>query len=288
MDIVAATLALCSATALGLALVLTQLALRELSPLRGACISVPTTTVAFILLAPLTVDFAAWNTTSAATFALAGLLFPAAVTLLTFEANRRIGPNLTGALGNLTPLFAVLLAVALLGEAPQAGQLAGMAVILAGVLVLVVRPQLSLGVQLLPALALPLAAALIRGLVQPVVKLGLEGWPNPFAATLFGYLVSAAVVLSAGSIVEGRGLMGVHLRGWQLFSVVGLCNGLAMLLMYAALARGPVIVVAPLVACYPLATLAFGRIVLGPGGFTARVALGVAVTVVGVGLLLRA
>lgn len=288
MDLVVVALALCSATAFGLALVLTQLGLRELSPLRGACISVPTTTAAFVLLSPLTVDFAAWNATSAATFAAAGLLFPAAVTLLTFEANRRIGPNLTGALGNLTPLFAVLLAVALLGETPRAGQLAGMAVILAGVLVLIVRPQLSLGVQLLPALALPLAAALIRGLVQPVVKLGLEGWPNPFAATLFGYLVSAAVVLTAGTMMEGRRLVRVHLRGWGLFSVVGLCNGLAMLLMYAALARGPVIVVAPLVACYPLATLAFGRIVLGPGGLTARVALGVAVTVAGVALLLRA
>jgi drug/metabolite transporter (DMT)-like permease len=58
--------------------------------------------------------------------------------------------------------------------------------------------------------------------------------------------------------------------------------------MYAALARGPVTLVAPLVACYPLATLAFGRLLLGAGGLTWTVGLGVATTVAGVALLLRA
>lgn len=287
METAVVVLALCSAAAFGVALVLTQLGLRELGPLRGACISVPTTALAFVLLSPLTIDLGGWNATSAATFALAGLPFPAAVTLLTFEANRRIGANLTGALGNLTPLFAVLLAVALLGEAPLPGQLAGMAVIVAGVLVLIARPGQAFGVSLLPALALPLAAALIRGLVQPVVKLGLADWPNPFAATLFGYLVSATVILTAGAMVEGRRVARIHRRGLGLFVAVGLCNGVAVLLMYAALARGPVVTVAPLIACYPLATLAFSRLLLGRAGLSRQMALGVAVTVVGVAVLLR-
>jgi drug/metabolite transporter (DMT)-like permease len=59
------------------------------------------------------------------------------------------------------------------------------------------------------------------------------------------------------------------------------------LAIYAALARGPVAVVAPLVACYPLAALIFGRILLGTGGLTLGAVLGVAITVAGVGLLLR-
>ena len=88
--------------------------------------------------------------------------------------------------------------------------------------------------------------------------------------------------------MEGRKLTRVHGRGVGMFAVVGLCNGLAVLLMYAALARGPVVVVAPLIACYPLATLAFSRLLLGPAGLSRRMALGVAVTVVGVAVLLRA
>jgi drug/metabolite transporter (DMT)-like permease len=278
-------LALASAALFALALVLTQLGLRRLSPLRGACISVPTTALLFLAISPVAIDPAGWHPGSAALFALAGCLFPAAVTLLTYEANRRIGANLTAALGNLTPVFAVALAAVLLGEVPRWGQGVGIAIIMAGALGLVGLGQ-STGQALGWALALPLAAAAVRGVVQPVVKLGLAAWPDAFAAALIGYLMSATVVLAVGVAVEGRRLATFDLRGWLLFTAIGACNGLAVLSMYAALARGPVAVVAPLVACYPLATLVFAGLLLGPGGITWRTALGVAVTVVGVAVLL--
>jgi drug/metabolite transporter (DMT)-like permease len=287
MDMRVTALALGSAGFFGLALVLTQIGLRHLRPLLGASVSVPTTTLIFIALSPLTIDVANFRSDSALLFALAGLLFPAVVTLLTFEANRRLGPSLTGALGNLTPLFAVLLAFLLLGETPRPGQIAGIAIILAGVLLLLWNPRSAAGPLLGWAIALPLLAALIRGLVQPVVKLGLEGWPNPFAATLIGYIVSASVILTFAVLREGAAALRVPLRGRLIFSLVGLCNGLAMLSMYAALAGGPIALVAPLVACYPLATLVFARLLLGPGGFGRRAAAGVAVVVAGVGVLLH-
>jgi drug/metabolite transporter (DMT)-like permease len=53
-------------------------------------------------------DWKEWNPSGALIFALVGLLFPATVTLLTFEANRLMGPSVSGALSNLTPVFAVL------------------------------------------------------------------------------------------------------------------------------------------------------------------------------------
>ena len=286
MDIAVTALALGSAACFGLALVLTQLGLREVSPLRGASISVPVAALVFLTVSPAAFDAAGFEARSAVLFVLAGLLFPAAVTLLTFEANRHIGPNLTGALGNLTPAFAVAIAIALLGETPRSGQLAGIGVIIAGALLLVAGPRRG-GARFVGwALALPLAAALIRGLVQPVVKLGLTGWPSPFAAALIGYVVSAVVILTAAWAKEGR-LFGGG-RGALWFVGVGVTNGLAVLTLYAALARGPVALVAPLVACYPLATLLFSLALRGTADLSWRVALGVAVTVAGVGLLLRA
>jgi uncharacterized membrane protein len=87
---------------------------------------------------------------------------------------------------------------------------------------------------------------------------------------------------------QGAAVLPFRTRGWAWFIPVGWLNGAAVLAIYAALARGPVAVVAPLVACYPLAALAFGRILLGAGGLTLGVGLGVAVTVAGVALLLRA
>jgi len=281
-------LALGAAICLGLSLVLTQIGLRYLTPLRGACVSVPSTMIAYLCLASVMLDTEGFQLRSVALFALAGCLFPAAVTLLTFEGNRRIGAAITGALGNLSPLFAVLTALMLLGEVPNRGQLAGMAVVLLGVLLVVGAPRTIPRDSFGRAIVVLLLAAFIRGLVQPVVKLGLESWSNPFAATLIGYVMSASVILATGISREGAAIVPFHRRGWAWFLPVGLLNGAAVLAMYAALARGPVAVVAPLVACYPLATLLFSLALRGTADLSRRVALGVAVTVAGVALLLRA
>lgn len=280
--------ALGSAVFFGLALVLTRLGLRHMGPLRGACVSIPTTTIVFVILAPVTVGFENWHAGGAGLFAVVGCLFPATVTLLTFSANRRIGPNLTGALGNLAPLFAVVIAVMVLGEAPDVGQIAAIAVIVAGVVLLFWAPGLNRADSFVWVILLPVAAAFIRGLAQPVVKLGLEAWPNPFAAVTIGYLVSTLVVLSAGAIKDRRWPVPFDRGGWLWFSAVGVCNGVAVFGMYSALARGPVTLVAPLVACYPVATLALSRILLGSASLTRRMAIGVGITVAGVVLLLRA
>lgn len=287
MDIVVVALALGAAAAIGLSLVLTQIGLRHLNPLRGACVSVPATALAFLVLSPMLLDTAGYRAEGAVVFALTGVLFPAAVTLLTFEANRRVGPAIAGAFGNLSPLFAVLLALLLLGEVPRLGQLAGMAVILAGVLLIIGAPRAFPGGGFGWAVGLLLLAASIRGLVAPVVKLGLEAWPSPFAATVIGYAMSASAILLTGASREGRAMLPFRARGWAWFIPVGWLNGAAVLASYAALARGPVAVVAPLVACYPIAALGFSRLLLGSGGLTLGVGFGVAITVAGVTLLLR-
>ena len=102
-------------------------------------------------------------------------------------------------------------------------------------------------------LLLPIGAACIRGAVQPIIKLGLARWPDPIAAA----------------------------------TTVGLCNGLAVLCMYAALGHGPVIFVAPLVATYPLITLLFAA-VCGASAQDLQTATGVIATVAGIVLKLIA
>src|SRR5205085_740137 len=109
------------------ALVITQFALRAAPPWRGAAISVPSATLLFWCLAPFALDGASADLRGASIFAVVGLLFPASVTLLSMEANRLMGPNVAGAVGNLAPLFAVLFAVSVLGEALYPAQGAGVA-----------------------------------------------------------------------------------------------------------------------------------------------------------------
>jgi len=286
MDTVLILIALASAFCFALALVLTQFGLRTTAPLTGAAIAVPTTALLFLVISPLTVAWDQWACSSATTFAVVGLFFPVAVTLLTFFANRRIGPNLTGTLGNLTPLFAVVLAIVLMGEAPNATQGLGIVAICAGVALLFVGRGNGDARPALWTLGLPLSAAFLRGIAQPMVKWGLADWPSPFAAVTIGYMVSAVVM---GGVILGRrdgGDWPARAGIWW-FIAVGVVNGAAVLLLYMALSRGPVTIVAPLVACYPLLTLILNRLFLGQSIPTRFALAGIFITVTGVGLLLR-
>jgi drug/metabolite transporter (DMT)-like permease len=282
----AVLLALASALGYGLGLTLTQFGLRDVPPATGAAISTPTSALLFVAAAPLGLagTTPAWS--ALPIFAAVGLLFPAAATLITFAANQRLGPVITGSLGNLAPVFAVLLAFVLLGEPIRIGQMAGLAIILAGVLVLTAPRGGAKAGWISWYVALPLVTAALRGFIQPVIKLGLAIWPSPYAAVLVGYLVSAAVVVTALRWRTGRWRPQASARGLAWFAGVGLCNGLAVLLMYAALARGPVTIVSPLVATYPLVTVAASALARHAVENQLRVTLGAALTVAGVGLLL--
>ena len=219
-------------------------------------------------------------------FAVIGLLFPAAVALLNFESNRLMGPNIAGAVGGLSPLFAVLLAVMLLGEHLRFLQLCGTAAIAAGVILMYIRPGKTFTARQLWPLVLPLGASAIRGFVQPVIKLGLEHWHNPIAAVVIGYTVSSMVLILA-AFVPGRALeQTFDSRGALWFAAVGLCNGAAVLSMYAALGRGPVTLISPLIATYPLVTLLLSFRFLKRERVEVRLVAAVATTVGGVILLL--
>lgn len=278
-------LALCASFLFGLALVLTQFGLNYLSPRSGAAVSIPTSAILFLLIAPFMLDWSGWNPRGAMIFALVGLLFPATVTLLTFEANRRMGPSVSGALSNLTPVFAVLVAALLLGEMPRPLQALGIAMVVVGVIILSADRR-WLGTRWhYGAILLPIGIAAIRGLTHPITKLGLTLWPDPFAATLIGYLMSSLVVTSVAPSGKNTPPKGDQNIGRLWFACVGACNGLGVLAFYSALARGPVLLVSPLVATYPLVTLAFSAILLRTAHVAAALIIGVATTVAGVMLL---
>ena len=278
-------LAVCASFLFGLALVLTQFGLRHVPPRRGASVSIPTSAVLFSALAPFMLDWNGWDPRGALIFVLVGLLFPATVTLLTFEANRRMGPSISGALSNLTPLFAVLVAAFLLNEVPRPLQALGIAMVVIGVITLSIDRD-WLGTRWhFGAILLPIGIAGIRGLTHPITKLGLALWPSPFAAVLIGYLMSSLVVTGVAAAGKTTLPSGNRRAGRLWFGCVGACNGLGVLALYSALARGPVLLVSPLVATYPLVTLAFAAILLRSARVTIAHVIGVTTTVAGVMLL---
>lgn len=278
--------AFATAALLGAGVVTTQFGLRTVEPLSGTAISVPTFTVIFILLSPFLLwgEPIVWR--AVPIFAAVGLFFPAILTILTFTSNRTLGPVVTSALGNLAPLFSVAGAVLILGEPLRAAETAGLFVAVIGAVVTSVSRPRELGHWRTWALLLPLAGALLRGLAPPIVKFGLEIWPNPIAAGLIGYIVSSAILLSVQRVRTGHFAVKAPLEGRLWFALTGMCNGLASLTLYAAVQNSPITTVAPLLATYPLVTVALSALVLSHVRITLRLVAGTLLTVGGVVLVL--
>src|SRR3954447_6871208 len=158
---------------LGAGLVLTQFGLRTIHPLSGAAISVPSFTLVFILISPFLLhgETIAWH--AVPIFAAVGLVFPAVLTIITFASNRALGPVVTGALGNLSPLLSVAVAVVLLHEPLRALQFGGLMVTVLGVLTITVTRTDDMCDWRTWALLLPLGASVGRGIIPPVIKIGL-------------------------------------------------------------------------------------------------------------------
>jgi drug/metabolite transporter (DMT)-like permease len=271
----------------GAGFVLTQFGLRWMVAWLGVAISILTSTLLFWCLAPFFVDPSDGNLKAVALFASVGLFFPGAAALLNFESNRLLGPNIAGALSSMTPVFAVLLAIVILGERIRGPQLLGLAAIVVGI-GLMYRVQVNLSARSLWLMALPLAAAAIRGAIQPVVKLGFEWWPNSIAAVVVSYTVSSAILIVSALARAGGRIPEIDHRGALWFAAVGLCNGLSVLAMYAALEYGPVAIVSPLIAGYPLVTLLLSRAFLEKDEVGPQLITGVTGAVCGVVLLLVA
>ena len=269
-----------SALFFGTALVTAKLGLRSLDARAGAAISIPTATVLLLVAAPFTVEPSAFSMTAALLFALVGLFFPALVTLITFTANERLGPSVTGTLSSTAPLFALAAAFMFLGERMPGRAVVATAAVVAGAVLLSWRA----GTVVRGALWLPLTGAALRGVAQVVAKAGLAFWPDPFAASAIGYVVSTAAVLAAD-----RGARRSPVQRSRVailwFMLTGVLNGGAVLLMYAALSAAPVSLVAPTVASYPLVTVLGSALVLREEPLNARIVAGALLVVAAIAYL---
>ena len=229
-------------------------------------------------------DWIHWQREAVLLFALVGSFYPAAVTLLTFVGNRRLGPTVAGTIGSTTPLFAVLGAALFLGEVPGIRESVATLVIVLGTMALSKPAGRPVAGAARSALWMPWSAALLRALAQVLSKAGLALWTSPFAAALIGYSISAVIVWTAGFLTE-RSVPTFNRRGVAWFVLTGVLNGAAVLAMFYALITGPVTVVAPVVATYPLFTLSLSALFIRHERMTARIVGGVILTVCGVIML---
>ena len=285
--LLAPALAIFSGALFGLVVHIQRRGLENADPLAGAFLSVLAMAGFFWLLSPAFIEMHWFMNRVVLIFALGGLFFPAAAQTLQIYSIRRAGPAMTATVGSFTPFFAVIPAVLFLGEAFGLQLAAGMALMTVGLILTAMPTRRIPRSWPLWAIFLPLGAALVRGLAQPITKTGLNELPSAFFATLiFGSvssLVLAALILATGRVGHVRQAG----AGMKWFALSGILNGCGILCLNHAVGIGSVTLAAPLASMSPLWALVFGLTIFRQEKLTARHFV-VAFLVVGGALLIIA
>lgn len=259
MNVPAVFFALLAGLLFGIVAHVQKSALKDTEVSLGALISVATMAAVFWALSPFVIEWQWFYTRAAIIFAVCGIIFPAVSQRLQVASVVHVGPALTSAMGSFAPLFAVVLAVAFLDEQMNLQGSAGMALMLAGLLVSAIGPGRGVPRAFpLMALLFPLGASLARGVMQPTAKFGFAEVDSPFFATLVMSTV-ATCVLFVWTLKDRSNRPLRQTRTGNLYFVLnGFLIGGGILSLQLGISYGSVSLAAPLSSTSPLWTLLLG------------------------------
>ncbi|MFB6157870.1 MAG: EamA family transporter [Haloferacaceae archaeon] len=187
----------------------------------------------------------------------------------------RVGSSLSNAGANVRPLFAVVLASVWLGETVTLRAAVGVCLLVVGLVAISLSRGGDIEGWRRRELLYPLGAAFGYALGNVVRRYGFTVTDlSTLQALAFGETASL-LTIAAYAVATGRlGDLRTGRRTHALFAGNGLVAGVGLFLLFAALRRGPVAVVDPLIATAPLFTVGFAAVFLRE---LERVTLGVAV-----------
>lgn len=199
-----------------------------------------------------------WDIAGTWPFLLAGVLGPGISQVLFTFAVRDAGPSRTSAAVGTAPLFAVALAVVLLGEPLVAGIVCGAVLVVAGGLLLAGERGRPAHVRTI-GLVFAVFAAAVFALRDTFVRwLSADTGVTPALATL-ATLTSGALTIAFVLLVSRRPL---SLRPLPAYLPAGLMFGLSYVCLFEAVYRGRLSVVSPLVATESLWGVALSALFL--------------------------
>ncbi len=221
----------------------------------GATISISSSAAFLWLMAPFLLDGAHFSHPAVLIFVLVGLFRPSVSANLAVAGLRHLGPTLTNTLSATSPLFGAALAIAWLGESLTWPIALGTTGIIAAIVMLARGDARATATWPLWALGLPVGAAAVRSVGHVLSKVGMEGIPDPYFAGLVAFSVSAVIVIAVQRIRPSPHPVRWRGRGPYLFAAAGVLYGIAVLSLNAALMRGQIVTVVPVVACSPVFTM---------------------------------
>ncbi len=261
MSLLPALFGLLAGALFGLNVHIQSKGLDEVDGLTGAFLSVGTMAALLWFLSPFFTEWRWWLTDAAVIFMLCGIFFPAGGQAFQIASIRKVGPALTSAGGAAAPVFAVFAAVMFLGESFGLQAAAGLTLMIGGLILSAVGTKGIKRGWPLWALLLPLAASLMRGIVQPITKYGYAEVPSPYFSTLVMASVSTLVLYALLVGLKRRPTINAANRGYMWFAISGIFNGFGILSLNTAIRLGEVSLASPLAATTPLWSLLFGVII---------------------------
>jgi drug/metabolite transporter (DMT)-like permease len=227
------------------------------------------------------------STTAIAAFAVAGVLGSLLGRVCYFLGIAKLGASRAESLKSLLPLVALAGAVLVLGEQLTWPLIAGISLLITGVLVVVSDTRQSAvtttGRQLWRDVSFPLAAALLYGIDPVLSKIGLAAGGSPISGVAVRAVAAGSVFGLYLAWVASRGerVRPANLDRWLIG--VAVANTIYLAAFYAALSLAPVAVVAPIVGASPLFVVAGGALFLqNQERVTPRLVAGALIVVVGV------
>ena len=196
-------------------------------------------------------------------FLAIGVLIPGVARMLHIRAIRTVGASRTGILIGTAPLLSALIAVAVFHEPLRAGLAAGTLLIVAGGFALIWERSRPEDWKALGAL-LALLVALLIGIRDNVARWATgESHVDPVIA-IVAVLATASVTMLLYLLLGGRGRAPIaRVRAvFVPFLPLGVLTSIGSLMVLEALARGPVTVVAPLIATQALWVVAFSAVLI--------------------------
>ena len=260
-----------------------RMALRYTDSQTAVLFHIGTSTLLFWLLSPLYLERHYWSSPVLLIFAAVGLFRPFISANLGMLGIRMLGPTISSTLAATSPLFGLALGFVLLAETLSLEIALGALGVSIGIAVLSWRGE-ALRSWPLYALLFPIGAAFLRALGHAFVKIGFTTLPDPFFAALVAHNVSLLLAL-LNNRRRRRLRQPVPRAALPWLILTGLVLGMAVLALNHALLSGPLVVVAPILACAPLFTLLLGRAVFHEERLDRRVAIAVLIVVPSVALI---
>jgi DME family drug/metabolite transporter len=255
-------LALLAAFGFGLAGILLRRGLQSATPLSAALVSVTFTTVFVCLLAVATAPVGRLFTWRIGPFLLAGLLAPGLARLAYFVGVDRVGVARAMPLVSTAPVFAVLVAMATLGERPSPLVLLAVAgIATGGALVAARHPDGGIAWRRLDLL-FPLLAALGFALRDNIFRYGFRRYEEPILAAAAAAIASVTLMGLVGALALRAGRIRLPRQALALLAASGLSEALAYITALRAFREGDVSIVSPLVSTHGLFAVALAAVFL--------------------------